>query len=156
MNPAHKDDNQAQTNLEQDSVRLRNEKRPFRPFDAALKAATWRGHSLRVPARPWCVASCRDTKSADMSDALQGVGWSRPTERPAITATPLLQTSPARFALAQRRTLAILARMRLVVGLGNPGRQYQRTPHNVGFEIVDKIAERNHLYALTWRSRTGS
>ncbi len=32
--------------------------------------------------------------------------------------------------------------MRLIVGLGNPGSQYDWTPHNLGFLAVDAIAER--------------
>ena len=31
--------------------------------------------------------------------------------------------------------------MRLIVGLGNPGIEYQFTPHNAGFLAVDRIAE---------------
>lgn len=32
--------------------------------------------------------------------------------------------------------------MRLIVGLGNPGEQYEWTPHNAGFLALDAIAER--------------
>lgn len=32
--------------------------------------------------------------------------------------------------------------MYVVVGLGNPGRQYENTRHNIGFDVVDAIAEK--------------
>jgi len=35
--------------------------------------------------------------------------------------------------------------MQLIVGLGNPGERYGSTPHNAGFWVCDRIAERNAL-----------
>ena len=35
--------------------------------------------------------------------------------------------------------------MKLVVGLGNPGRKHERTRHNLGFLIIDQIARQNRV-----------
>ena len=32
--------------------------------------------------------------------------------------------------------------MKVIVGLGNPGRQYENTRHNIGFIAIDRIAEK--------------
>ena len=49
--------------------------------------------------------------------------------------------------------------MKLIVGLGNPGIEYQFTPHNIGFLAIDRIADdhsvkvaNRHCQALTART----
>ncbi len=35
--------------------------------------------------------------------------------------------------------------MILIIGLGNPGKNFQNTPHNLGFLALDKFREKNHF-----------
>ena len=35
--------------------------------------------------------------------------------------------------------------MKLIVGLGNPGKQYEKTRHNIGFMFLDEIAKEHNL-----------
>ena len=33
--------------------------------------------------------------------------------------------------------------MFLIAGLGNPGKKYEKTRHNLGFMVIDELARRN-------------
>ncbi len=43
---------------------------------------------------------------------------------------------------------------RLVVGLGNPGPEYEHTRHNAGFKVIDLIGE--NLRATYWKDQAGA
>ena len=33
--------------------------------------------------------------------------------------------------------------MKMIVGLGNPGKDYEKTRHNMGFMVIDYFAKKN-------------
>ena len=42
--------------------------------------------------------------------------------------------------------------MKVIAGLGNPGATYANTPHNVGFDVVDVLAQQ---FEAGWKSSSG-
>lgn len=40
-----------------------------------------------------------------------------------------------------------------IVGLGNPGRQYEDTKHNVGFHVIDRLAEKYEISVTKFKNK---
>ena len=56
-----------------------------------------------------------------------------------------MQALIARLVPKRERENQTAGDVSLIVGLGNPGREYAQTRHNIGFQVVSRLAEKHRL-----------
>ena len=40
--------------------------------------------------------------------------------------------------------------MYVIVGLGNPDKKYEHTRHNIGFDVIDALADKYNISAVSY------
>ncbi len=55
--------------------------------------------------------------------------------------------------LRARRNAQMGIKMFIIAGLGNPGKEYENTRHNVGFEVIDALADKYNISVAELKHR---
>lgn len=46
--------------------------------------------------------------------------------------------------------------MKLIIGLGNPGREYEKTRHNIGFMFLEHYISKKNMNTYNWQKKFNS
>ncbi|TCL61047.1 PTH1 family peptidyl-tRNA hydrolase [Kineothrix alysoides] len=56
--------------------------------------------------------------------------------------------------LSARRNAQMGIKMYIIAGLGNPGKEYENTRHNVGFDVIDALADKYNISVAELKHRS--
>ena len=118
-----------------------------RPGDLILlKGTTKQDHLLRIVMSREQDVNCwrDDCQRQSFCDACPD--RTTPSGAPILVQAVAETSSPS----ASFSSHAAHAAEQIIVGLGNPGQQYQGTPHNMGYEVLDQLAA---TLQLTWEQQ---